>query len=85
MLCSVRNQEETTGILCSHSEQLSDAVIDAAQALLVKQFPDIMGLQSTVILQGSSYGGYAAKDFPFVQIINVKNHWVTLSNLVWML
>ena len=81
MLCSVTNQEEITRILCSHSEWLSD-VVDAAQALLVKQFPDIMGLQSTVILQGSSYGGYAPKDFPFVQIINVKNHWVTLSNFV---
>ena len=30
MLCSVTNQEEITGILCSYSEWLSDVVIDAA-------------------------------------------------------
>lgn len=79
---SKKDEEEITRILSSHKTWLSDIVIDAAQSLLAKQFPHITGFQTTVILQGSSYGGYAAKGLPFVQIVNVNSHWISLSNSV---
>lgn len=78
-----QDEEDIRRILSSNSTWLSDAAIDKAQTLLSTQFPHVTGFQNTFILNGSSYGGYAAKDMPFVQIVNIRNsHWICLSNYV---
>ena len=59
-------------------EWLSDAVINAAQVLLKKCYPEVRGLQMTALGFTLSY---AVEDGEFVQILNTKNHWITKSNI----
>ena len=59
---------------------LSDAHINAAQALLRKQFPNQNGLQHPLLLAKKLQ--FESDNQDFVQIINISNsHWVCASNI----
>ena len=61
-------------------KRLSDRVINAAQAMMKRQFPDQNGLRDTVVLEGAQ----AWNDVPqrFIQIVfdSSRKHWVCVSN-----
>ena len=63
---------------------LTDCHISAANQMLLSQFPDVKGLQSTVLRQSASF---KVTKPPFIQILHVGgNHWMTVvaidNNLV---
>ena len=61
-------------------KRLNDRVINAAQAMMKRQFPDQNGLRDTVMLEGA----HTWNDVPqrFVQIVfdSSRKHWVCVSN-----
>ena len=59
------------------NDWLTDSVIDAAQFLLKKQFPNVCGLQSVVLGQNLAFNVMKG-DFVQIIIIN-KSHWITIS------
>ena len=69
------NREE----VLSASGWLSDRVIEAAQLLILQQFPHVSGLQNPILQQTLTFQVHRGE---FVQIINVRNnHWCTVSNI----
>ena len=64
--------------LLSPAGWLNDNVINAAQQLLSKQFPDLAGLQSTGL--GLTMA-FTVQDGEFLQILHSVNHWVTISTI----
>ena len=57
---------------------LDDRAIDLAQDLMKQQFPDVDGLQSTIVLSTGCV--YTPSCSRFVQIYNFSgNHWLTLT------
>ena len=69
------NREE----VLSPSGWLSDRVIEAAQLLILQQFPHMSGLQTPILQQTLTFQVHRGE---FVQIINVRNnHWCTVSNI----
>ena len=69
------NREEVT----SPFGWLSDNVIEAAQLLILQQFPHMSGLQTPILQTVSAFQVHRGE---FVQIINVGNsHWCTVSNI----
>ena len=69
------NREE----VLSPSGWLSDKVVEAAQLLILQQFPHISGLQNPILQQTHTFQVHRGE---FVQIINVRNnHWCTISFL----
>ena len=65
--------------MLSASGWLSDAVIEAAQLLLLQQFPHMGGLQAPILQQGQAFQVHRGE---FVQNIHVRDsHWCTISNL----
>ena len=62
-----------------NGSMLNDVIINAAQFLLKEQFPDILGLQSTLLLEKPT--ARYEQDKVYVQIIfDRSNHWITASN-----
>ena len=60
--------------------KLNDLVINAAQTMLKEQFPELMGLQSTLLLKKSQPRFQGNK--PYVQIIfDREDHWIVTSTL----
>lgn len=57
---------------------LTDNIMNAAQQLLRKQFPDLLGLQSVILGQTMSFKIQSGE---FLQILHSVNHWVTVSTL----
>ena len=57
---------------------LSDKVINAAQKILSKQFPDIFGLQDVAL---GHVMNFTIQDGEFLQILHSVNHWVTISSI----
>ena len=69
------NREE----VLSPSGWLSDRVIEAAQLLILQQFPHISGLQNPILQQTLTFQVHRGE---FVQVINVRNnHWCAVSNI----
>ena len=67
-------EKELDVIKCQR--MLTDRHISAANQLLASQFPDVRGLQSTVLGQSLSF---EATEPPFIQILHVGgNHWMTV-------
>ena len=61
--------------LCSQ-QMLTDWHINAASMMLQRQFPEVRGLQHTVLGQNLSF---RVIEPPFVQILHVdNNHWMTI-------
>ena len=60
--------------------ELSDRIINAAYAVLKKQFPDIGGLQSTLLQQKNCK---LTNSVDAVQIIHLsgRNHWAVISTI----
>ena len=64
----------------SKGEMLDDLVINSVQVLLKKQFPDLLGLQST-LLQSSKQQS-VKENHNQVQIIHSRgNHWIVASTI----
>ena len=60
--------------------KLNDLVINAAQMMLKEQFPELMGLQSTLLLKKPQPRFQGNK--PYVQIIfDREDHWIVASTL----
>ena len=60
--------------------KLNDLVINAAQMMLKEQFPELMGLQSTLLLKKPQLRFQGNK--PYVQIIfDREDHWIVTSTL----
>ena len=60
--------------------KLNDLVINAAQTMLKEQFPELMRLQSTLLLKKSQPRFQGNK--PYVQIIfDREDHWIVASTL----
>ena len=59
---------------------LNCRVIEAAQKLISKQFPELKGLQSPICGETLSFRKAEGR---FVQILNIQNHshWITASNV----
>ena len=58
---------------------LDDSLISLGQNMLLKQHPQINGLQSTLLGQNFSF---SPMPFEFVQILHEKgNHWITISTI----
>ena len=73
----ILQQEHKEKIL--KGSMLNDIIINAAQFLLKEQFPDILGLQSTLLLENPP--ARYEQDKLHVQIIfDRSNHWITASN-----
>ena len=76
------SKQELNDIKCQR--MLTDRHIDAAHQMLLNQFPDIRGLQSTLLGESLSF---RVTEPPFIQILHVGgNHWMTVlvvdNNLV---
>ena len=66
--------------LISNKRMLNDNVINAVQKMLHTQYPDIDGLQDTILGQTLNYEIYRSK--PFVQILHDGNiHWLAISTI----
>ena len=64
----------------SNGEMLDDLVINSVQVLLKKQFPDLLGLQSTLLQSGKQQG--MKENHNQVQIIHSRgNHWIVASTI----
>ena len=64
-------------ILTSRTEWLNDNLINVVQSLILQQFPNVEGLQNTLL--GYTHM-FIVKRNPFVQILhNGHGHWMTLS------
>ena len=60
--------------------KLNDLVINAARTMLKEQFPELMGLQSTLLLKKPQPRFQGNK--PYVQIIfDREDHWIVASTL----
>ena len=71
------NREE----VLSPSGWLSDKVIEAAQLLILQQFPHISGLQNPILQQTHTFQVHRG-EFVQIYIINVRNnHWCTISSI----
>ena len=58
---------------------INDVIANAAQSLLAKKFPDLAGLQDTILGPAMMFSPRAGD---FIQIIHTGNaHWVTLSTI----
>lgn len=57
---------------------LSDGIINAAQCLLKKQFPDIHSLQKVSL---GHVMNFCIQRGNFVQILHSNNHWLTVSSI----
>ena len=69
---------DTDTLLCPTS-WISDVIVNAAQSLLAKKFPDLAGLQDTILGPAMMFSLRAGD---FIQIIHTGNaHWVTLSTI----
>ena len=59
---------------------LDDLVINIVKVLLKKQFPDLLGLQSTLLQSGKQQG--MKENHNHVQIIYSRgNHWIVASTI----
>ena len=68
------SQQELNRVKCQ--QMLTDRHISAANQLLLSQFPDIRGLQSTFLGQSLSF---RETEPPFIQILHVGgNHWMAV-------
>lgn len=66
-------------ILLSKDLWLNDKIINAAQILLKKQFPEIPGFQDTLLQKKHKF---SIMNGEFIQIINKdNNHWITVSRI----
>lgn len=66
-------------ILLSPTGWLNDALINAAQNLLAKQFPNLCGFQNSLL---NVTMGFTVQSGEFLQIINTGHqHWVTISTI----
>ena len=64
----------------SNEEMLDDLVINSVQVLLKKQFPDLLGLQSTLLQSGKQQG--MKENHNQVQIIHSRgNRWIVASTI----
>jgi len=62
------------------SDWLNDNLISAAQHLMKKRYPNICGLQNTILQVTRSFEIQGSKGF--VQCLNLQNsHWITISTL----
>ena len=72
--------DEHKQIILNNDFKLNDLIINAAQTILKKQFPELMGLQSTLLLKKPQprFQG----DKPYVQIIfDREDHWIVTSTV----
>ena len=77
-ICRITLQQGYKEIILNGS-MLYDAIINAAQFLLKEQFLNVLGLQSTLLLENpATRHGH---DKVHAQIIfDIGNHWITASN-----
>ena len=61
-------------------KKLDDRVINAAQALIKKQFPEQNGLRDTVILEGANLWDDEPQHFVQIMFDRNRKHWVCVSN-----
>ena len=65
--------------LIINRKELTDHIIGAAQTVLHKQFPNVLGLENTTIGPVFNFSVYRGK---FVQILHTgAHHWVLVSNI----
>ena len=60
---------------------LEDLHIDHAAALLKQQHPNVDGLQQASMFGSSGTNLLGTASGKFVEIVHIRNHWVTVSNL----
>ena len=77
---SITLYDEHKQMILNDDSKLNDLVINAAQTILKKHFPELMGLQSTLLLKKPQPRFQADK--PYVQIIfDRKDRWIVASTL----
>ena len=65
--------------IIKNGEWLNDKHINVAQALLLKQFPNLQGLQSCNFAQTLTFDIVSSNS---IHIINIfQNHWITISTI----
>ena len=57
---------------------MNDKIINASQQLLRKQYPQIGGLQNTLLGQNLSFSVERAE---FVQVLHASSHWLCISTI----
>jgi len=65
-------------ILLDSNEWVCDTIVDAAQTLLKKQFPQIQSLQSVTL---NLVVKFRIPTEEFLQVIHCNNHWFTISTI----
>jgi len=60
--------------------KLNDRVINAAQTMMKRQFPDQKGLQDTVVLEGAQAWDDVPQRFTQIVFDRSRKHWVCVSN-----
>lgn len=66
-------------VLLSPTAWINDVIINAAQALLAQQFPNLAGLQDVVLGVAMMFTSQTGE---FLQIINTGHaHWITISSI----
>lgn len=80
LMCRGIHLNEERDKIVLQSQQLTDRHIDFAQEMLRIQFPDILGLQSTLLLQTYSRKlPKIPKNALFLQIMHSRgNHWIVI-------
>ena len=85
--CKLKHRKVASGVSVDDEEKriikeggwLNDKHIEAANILLRKQFPSVVGLQSRVLGQTFAFD---ICQRPFIQILNVQgNHWCTVARI----
>ena len=61
--------------------ELDDNVVQLLQDLLKEKHPDVAGLEFTGLGYGNIVPKFAPADNRFVQIVNVGDHWICLTNI----
>jgi len=64
-------------LLLLEGDELNDKIINAAQKMLINQFPSLQGLQSTLV---QYYLGFWKEKY--LQIIHFQSsHWITVTTI----
>ena len=66
--------------MLTSGDWLSDNLVSAAQHLMKSRYPNVGGLQNTILQRASSFDVQGST--PFVQCLNLSDsHWITISTL----
>ena len=67
--------------IIANGEKMHDLIIDMAQRLLKKQFPNLLGLQSTLLQQKKRQQGIERNNLQLQVIHSRGDHWIVASTI----